>query len=154
MRVYLDTNILAFLLLDNGEVSDDVQVILDDYDNALMTSVVCADELIHLCQIGKIPVNKKGIIKSPKDITEWLEGNGIQIVGVNKNHLDVVAGLHLYDDHRDPNDRLIIAQAISDKIPLISSDHKFIRYETLRIFGSVSRNEQTEQSDLDVCVEK
>lgn len=39
MRVYLDTNILAFLLLDNGKVSDDVQVILDDYDNVLMTSV-------------------------------------------------------------------------------------------------------------------
>lgn len=35
----------------------------------------------------------------------------------------------LYDDHRDPNDRLIIAQAISDQIPLISSDRKFSRYE-------------------------
>ncbi len=129
MRVYLDTNILAFLLLDNGEVSGDVQAILEDYDNVLMASVVCVDELIHLCQIGKIPINKNGFIKSPKDITQWLEVNGIHIVGVNKAHLDMVADLHLYDDHRDPNDRLIIAQAISDKIPLVSSDHKFVRYE-------------------------
>lgn len=37
MRVYLDTNILAFLLLDNSKISDDVQEILADYDNVLMT---------------------------------------------------------------------------------------------------------------------
>lgn len=128
MRVYLDTNILAFLLLGNAQVSKDVQAILDDYDNILMVSVVCVDELIHLCQIGKIPISKKSPIKSPIDITNWLEGNGIRIVGVNKRHLDEVASLHLYEDHRDPNDRLIIAQAISDRIPIISSDRKFDRY--------------------------
>ena len=33
------------------------------------------------------------------------------------------------NDHRDPNDRLVIAQAISDKTALISSDHKFSLYE-------------------------
>lgn len=128
MRVYLDTNILAFLLLGNAQVSEDVQAILDDYDNILMVSVVCVDELIHLCQIGKIPISKKSPIKSPTDITEWLDTYGVQIVGVNKKHLDEVANLHLYEDHRDPNDRLIIAQAISDRIPLISSDRKFDRY--------------------------
>ena len=129
MRVYLDTNILAFLLLGNWQVSDDTQAILDDYDNVLMSSVVCVDELIHLCQIGKIPISKKSPIKSPSDITEWLDVNGIQIVGVDKKHLDEVSCLHLYEDHRDPNDRLIIAQAISDRTPLISSDRKFERYK-------------------------
>lgn len=44
-------------------------------------------------------------------------------------HIDTLAALPIYDDHRDPNDRMIIAQAISDKIPLVSSDRKFIRYE-------------------------
>ena len=37
--------------------------------------------------------------------------------------------LPLFDEHRDPNDRLIIAQAISDKIALVSSDRKFDMYE-------------------------
>ena len=37
--------------------------------------------------------------------------------------------LHILGDHRDPNDRLIIAQGISDNIPLISSDLKLSRYE-------------------------
>ncbi len=128
MRAYLDTNILAFLLLDDSQMSTDVQEILADYDNILMTSVVCVDELIHLCQIGKIPISKKSPIHSPSEITTWIEENGILIVEVKRKHLDEVASLHLYDDHRDPNDRMIIAQAISDKIPLVSSDHKFGRY--------------------------
>ncbi len=128
MRVYLDTNILAFLLLDNSKISDDVQEILADYDNVLMTSAVCVDELIHLCQIGKIPISKKSPVRSPSEITKWIEDNGIQIVEVKRKHLDEVAGLHLYDDHRDPNDRLIIAQAISDRVSLVSSDRKFDRY--------------------------
>ncbi len=51
MRAYLDTNILAFLLLDDSQMSTDVQEILADYDNILMTSVVCVDELIHLCMM-------------------------------------------------------------------------------------------------------
>lgn len=81
MRVYLDTNILAFLLLGNWQVSDDTQAILDDYDNVLMSSVVCVDELIHLCQIGKIPISKKSPIKSPSDITEWLDVKCIHVCG-------------------------------------------------------------------------
>ena len=54
--------------------------------------------------------------------------SGIGITPVAKPHLSELASLPLYDDHRDPNDRLIIAQAIADRIPLISSDRKFSRY--------------------------
>ena len=116
------------MLFDNSQICADVQAIIDDYDNILMTSVVCVDELIHLCQIGKITISKNGPIKSAIEITKWLEGIGVQIVEIKKKHLNEVAGLHLYEDHRDPNDRLIIAQAISDRVPLVSSDRKFDRY--------------------------
>lgn len=87
MKVYLDTNMLYFLLLKNNEdISPAVSSILGDYQTVLCTSSVCAHELIHLCHIGKVPVGKKN------------------------------------------NDRLIIGQAISDKVLLVSSDHKFERY--------------------------
>ena len=39
------------------------------------------------------------------------------------------AGLETVTDHKDPNDHMIIAQSISDKIPVISSDKKFKLYE-------------------------
>lgn len=41
MRLYLDTNILVFLICDNTSLSDDVLELLFDYSNTLYTSVVC-----------------------------------------------------------------------------------------------------------------
>jgi len=55
---------------------------------------------------------------------------GIEIVPVTEKHLQQLAALPIYDEHHDPNDRLIVAQAIADKIPVVSSDRKFRLYES------------------------
>ena len=58
MRVYLDTNILAFLVgQDRGNsISEDVRDIVEDYETLLLTSSICIMELIHLIQIGKVHI--------------------------------------------------------------------------------------------------
>lgn len=130
MRYYLDTNILAFLLLEQeDELSSYVMSCVSDYSNTLFTSVVCVQELIHLCQIGKLSTGKKKESPNPTNIVNWLDDMGINIVSVNMQHLQKLSELSLFGDHHDPNDRLIIAQAIVDHAPLISSDHKFKMYE-------------------------
>lgn len=130
MKVYLDTNMLYFLLLKNNEdISPAVNSILSDYQTVLCTSAVCVHELIHLCHIGKVPVGKKkSALKKAHDVLTWLNDMNIEIVAVTEKHLQEYADLPFYDDHKDPNDRLIIGQAISDKVLLVSSDHKFERY--------------------------
>ena len=67
-------------------------------------------------------------MKNAHDVLSWLNEMNIGIVTVTGKHLQEYADLPFYDDHKDPNDRLIIGQAISDKVILISSDHKFERY--------------------------
>lgn len=130
MKYYLDTNILAFLLLEQeDELSGDVMSCVSDYSNTLFTSVVCVQELIHLCQIGKLSTGKKKDSPNPTNIVNWIEDMGIGIVSVNQQHLQKLSELPLFNEHRDPNDRLIIAQAIVDHAPIISSDHKFKMYE-------------------------
>lgn len=130
MRIYLDTNILVFFLLQPDELSLYVGNILLDYSNVLLTSTVCVNEFIHLCQIGKINYGgKKGGLQA-EDIISEIENAGISISPVSKKHLQQVAVLPLHETHRDPNDRLIVAQAISDQIPLVSSDRKFTLYES------------------------
>jgi len=57
------------------------------------------------------------------------ERYGIEIVYFNKQHFNVYATLQIAKDHKDMNDHTIIAQAIADKIALISSDHKFDLYK-------------------------
>lgn len=54
MRLYLDTNILVFLLCDKTSLSKDVLELIFDYSNTLYTSVICVQELIHLFQLGKV----------------------------------------------------------------------------------------------------
>lgn len=130
MRYYLDTNTLIFALLNDDELSADVKAIMDDYSNRFHTSTVCVQEMIHLCQTGKLTRDggrrARGIC--PGDIMGMIKDFGIAIVPVDERHLGTLAALPLYDDHRDPADRLIVAQAIADRVPLVSSDGKFDRY--------------------------
>lgn len=130
MRAYLDTNILVYYLLRRDELGDDVREILFDYESILYTSTVCVAELLHLIQIGKVRIpGRKDIREAARTTLQNLEETGISVVPTNNSHLRALIDLPLYDDHRDPNDRLIVAQAIADRIPLISSDRKFTKYE-------------------------
>ena len=54
---------------------------------------------------------------------------GVCMVATSEAHIKTLIDLPFYEDHRDPNDRLIVAQAITDRLPLVSSDRKFSRYE-------------------------
>lgn len=83
-------------------------------------------ELMHLFQIGKLGNSKRGKLKiNASSALPLLREMGIQIVPVTVNHLKAFASLPVMPDHTDPDDRLIISQALSDHIPLICSDRKF-----------------------------
>ena len=129
-RYYLDTNILVFLLEKRSdEISKEVGELIMDYENLLFTSTVCVHELCHLSQIGKLHIKRKGKNADISEFSQWLDEMSIKIVPVTVQNLQTYSTLPLFDEHRDPNDRLIIAQAISDKIALVSSDRKFDMYE-------------------------
>ena len=127
MRYYLDTNVLIFVLLKKkrDELSRDVQHIFDDYSNRFYVSSVVVRELIHAYKTQNIEDRD---IKSVKALFEVIEALDIEIVAMNKRHLLQYAKLETVAGHKDPNDHIIIAQAISDKIPIISSDQKFKEY--------------------------
>lgn len=124
MRFYLDTNMLVFIL-DKGNINVKISDILGDYSSVLYTSSVAVKELLLLFRIGKLKLKK---IKSETDILAELKEGGIEILFFNQYHFAQYVELTIPDSHKDMNDHAIIAQAISDKIPLISSDHEFKSY--------------------------
>ncbi len=129
MRLYLDTNILFFMFQRSGEgLNHDVQPILGDYSNQLYASVLCVAEMSQLVRTRGI-IGKKKSQRPTQSVREWLEKSGIEIVYLNEAHLRTYAGLPLFDDHHDVIDRLIVAQAITDRATLVSSDLKFPKYE-------------------------
>lgn len=126
-RYLLDTNILAFLVSgDSDSISNDTKVILTDYYNQLFTSSVSVVELLQLYRIKKIQP------KEFKDATEMynaIENDFfIKIIPFAKEHLNTLSQLKIPLDHNDPFDHSIIAQAIAEKMILVSPDKKFKEY--------------------------
>ena len=127
MRYYLDTNVLVYALLKKmrSELSVEVGHIFRDYSNRFYVSSVAVKELIHIFKTGHFKDNG---IKSTTDLFEAMDRLDIEIVPMNRRHLLQYATMDPAAGHKDPNDHAIIAQAISDKIPIISSDRMFKEY--------------------------
>jgi PIN domain nuclease of toxin-antitoxin system len=123
MRYYLDTNILIFILLKEDDfICKEVLSILEDSSNVFYVSSIVVKELIHLYKTGDISYHR---YKTANDLLQTIENSDIEIKPLNKYHLAAYAKLEILKDHKDPNDHAIIAQAIADKLSLISSDTKF-----------------------------
>ncbi|KAA6301814.1 MAG: hypothetical protein EZS26_001977 [Candidatus Ordinivivax streblomastigis] len=125
MQYYLDANTLIFILLDNECIHKDVTKIIEEPSNIFYVSAVAVREILHLYKTGKIGEHR---YRTAKDILNAIENLGIEIKSLNKSHLLVYANLDIVKGHNDPNDHIIISQAIADKITLISSDRKFQEY--------------------------
>jgi len=127
MRYYLDTNVLVFILHnDFDNIHCDVKVILEDCTNSLFVSSIVIQELVLLFRIGKL--HYKYTYKNEKDLIKKIEELNIQIVYFSKENSSTYFDLQIAENHKDMNDHLIMSQAISDKIPVISSDYKFKEY--------------------------
>jgi PIN domain nuclease of toxin-antitoxin system len=131
MRYYLDTNILAFILFykdKEDNLDNNTSSILTDYENIFYVSSVVIRELLLLYKEGDFSSVKFNVYKDYKALFKAIEETCIEIKPITKQHLFSYAELVPATKHKDPNDHMIIAQAISDKIPLISSDHEFKKY--------------------------
>ena len=125
MRYLIDTSILVDIITEDY-ISDKIWSIVDDYENITYVSSESIKEFIHLVQRKKI-VPKKNV--SALNIFDFIENElGCTVKYVDKSHLQTFAKLDLVEEHNDPSDRLIIAQALTEKLPLISSDKKFPKY--------------------------
>ncbi|MDR3218962.1 MAG: type II toxin-antitoxin system VapC family toxin [Dysgonamonadaceae bacterium] len=124
-RYLLDTNIVLFFLYNQKELEIRVlDIIVNDYKARLYVSTISIQEIIHLYKKkGKI----KTTWKSANDILPSIEQN-FEILPVKKEHLITYSKLSTSESHNDPNDHVIISQAIIEKMTLISSDHEFEGY--------------------------
>ena len=111
---------------DGDNIDQNVLTILQDYENIFYISSIALREVIKLYNDGELKSIK---YKSYKELISFIDKMGIEIKPFTKQHVMVYASLVLTKDHKDPNDHMIIAQSISDKIPVISSDRKFKLYE-------------------------
>lgn len=125
MRYLIDTNIIVYIISDPDSLDNDVKAIISDPDNTLYTSAESAKELV-------IAYRNKGLLTKrwgkAEDMLNSIEDEyGIYIRPINREHIHTYARLSLNtrQDHRDPSDHVIISHAITEHMPLISSDTRF-----------------------------
>ena len=128
MRILIDTQIFIFLVQDFSSLSREVVSLLSDYANTLHMSAESVKELI-------VAYNNKGLLtkkwKSAEEMVAAIEDEYyIKILPVSKEHMKTYSKLSInsIDGHKDPSDHVIISHAITNKIPLISSDRRFPYY--------------------------
>ncbi|GHS93142.1 hypothetical protein FACS1894139_01890 [Planctomycetales bacterium] len=123
-RYLLDTNTVLYTLFDPQELNRVVsQVFIRNVDD-FFVSTASVREIIHLHKRGRI----KPRVKSTEDILLACEAAKFKWLPVNREHLRAYAKMTIAPRHNDPNDHIIIAQAVVEQMTLISSDNQFDFY--------------------------
>lgn len=122
MKILLDTQIFIWWTDEPTRLSPRVLEICSDANNTLILSVVSAWEIQIKVQLGKLRINQSldEVIKS-QQIT-----NDLKILPVLLPH--VLAIKNLPQHHKDPFDRLLIAQALTEDLMVLSVDPLFAIY--------------------------
>lgn len=129
MRVLIDTCIFIFMISDEERLSPDVSAILSDYDTELCMSMESVKELVIAYRNNGFNTRRwrtaTDLIRSISD--EYF----ITILTVGFETMATYSRLRINEaeGHHDPNDHVIISQALTEHLPLITSDHKFKFYK-------------------------
>ena len=118
-RILLDTHTFIWLDLEPVKLSIDCQNLLLDRENILLLSLASVWEMQIKYQLGKLTLR----LPLPNLIAEQQQANSIQILPIELNHIWALD--RLANHHRDPFDRLLIAQAIAEDVPILSDDGLF-----------------------------
>ncbi len=128
MKLLLDTHALLWFLLDDAKLSVDARSLITDPANDPLVSPASYWEISIKISLGKYTL--------AEDFAEFMESqlveNDLTVLPITVAHAAVVATLPFH--HRDPFDRLLIAQAMVESVPVISSDPAFDLYPVARMW--------------------
>jgi PIN domain nuclease of toxin-antitoxin system len=120
-NLLIDTQSFIWFVENNAKLSVSVRTFMEDGKHKLFISIANLWEIVIKSSLGKLPM-QKSVIEMIKTLTEI----GFNILQIKQEHLITLHSLEYI--HRDPFDRIIISQAITDSMQLISSDDIFRKY--------------------------
>jgi PIN domain nuclease of toxin-antitoxin system len=128
MKVLLDTQAFLWLCTDDHSLTSKAKKIFLDKDNELLLSLVSVWEMAIKTSIGKLKIQQP----FEKFIINQLQENSIDQLPISFRHIVKVRSLDFH--HRDPFDRLLIAQALEEGFSILSSDTAFDHYGVKRLW--------------------
>ncbi|WP_406823902.1 type II toxin-antitoxin system VapC family toxin [Pedobacter sp. KACC 23697] len=122
MAYLLDTHTFLWLVADDDQLPVSVKKRLSDINVPCFLSIASYWEIAIKKQIGKLDL-KIGF----EELFRFSERNQIEIVSINETHLTTLLNLEFINN--DPFDRIIVSQAVSEDLVLISRDKKLKNYK-------------------------
>jgi len=124
MTCLIDTHTFIWAISDTNMLSKRASELITNIDNEIFVSVVSFWEIALKTSIKKFSF--EGIIAS--DLPEYARKMDFRILEMKAREACTFANLPLKDNHKDPFDRMIIWQAITGNMALISKDKMFVQY--------------------------
>ena len=122
MRILLDTHAFLYFTSGSGELSPVARATIENPTHQRFLSVASLWDIAIKVSIQKLEV---GMTMSEL-VTREVRGNAIEILHIEPKHLDYLSTLPFH--HKDPFDRLIVAQGFSENVPLVTKDSMFEAY--------------------------
>lgn len=128
MRVLLDTHVFLWWVEGDRVLPAKARAALADQENECLISLASAWELVVKVALGKL----KLALPVKRYVVEHAAANGFRMLDIRMAHVGRVETLAPH--HGDPFDRLLIAQALEEKLPLVTADPVFRKYGVQRIW--------------------
>jgi PIN domain nuclease of toxin-antitoxin system len=122
VKLLLDTNVFL-RWMSNTPLPRVIERQIAKNGTEKFVSIVSAWEIVMKPQLGL----------SAADVEAGIAAMGSVVLPIRFRHLDKLSGLAIYQDHRDPFDRILIAQALAEDLSMVSSDTRFGGYKGLRV---------------------
>jgi PIN domain nuclease of toxin-antitoxin system len=128
MNLLLDTHTFLWFIADSDRLSQKARALIEDESNRVYLSAASLWEIAIKVSLGKLNLSEP----FETFIPEQLDVNSVELLGISVSHASRVASLPFH--HRDPFDRLLAAQALTEDIPIISGDEVLDAYGVTRVW--------------------
>ncbi|MGB5960604.1 MAG: type II toxin-antitoxin system VapC family toxin [Coleofasciculaceae cyanobacterium] len=122
MRFLLDTHTFLWFIEGNLNLSNTAKKLIEDEGNQRFLSIASLWEISIKINIGKLGIG----MKLTELVAQQVYGNAIDLLEIKPGHLDKLTEMPFH--HKDPFDRLIIAQSIVENMAVVSKDGAFESY--------------------------
>ena len=125
MRILIDTQAFIWFVENDKQLPTMIKKELEDFDNSLIISIASLWEMTI-----KISPGKLYLVCDIEEMIDKVYRNGFELLPILPEHIIKLSTLDYF--HRDPFDRIIISQGLSENMVIISSDKVFDDYGVRR----------------------
>lgn len=128
MNLLLDSHTFLWFVWDDPQLSTTAKALIQDPANQKLVSVASCWEIAIKVGLKKLDLGEPAMTFLPRELAT----NGFDLLGIELVHATSVESLPPH--HKDPFDRLLVAQALIEKLPVVSVDAQLDAYGITRLW--------------------